>query len=228
MAALLSRVNAGVCAPGEPSDSARTRSPSTVMSPRDRRSDRHSLGDPFAGHEHRLFFLSPGFLDELGERAEPGAFDRSPPTRMKPRRRAILEHRREGEAGSERANWDAHLLVTTRRLEDEGFSAKKARDLDPEVRHAGGRFYVAEEGLGRIVARPQNRYFREHGLEIAVDPVALYPGPHIGPVRLRIAGSEIVERAEEIRRADKAAARDPGQVLDAVLRHNATFTARDV
>ena len=118
---------------------------------------------------------------------------------------------REGEAESERANWHAHLMVTTRRVEGEGFSAKKARDLDPEVRHMGGRGYVADgDAWGELWREHQNRYFRDHGLEIAVDPVALHPGPHIGPVRMRVPGSEIVERAEEIRRANEAAARDPG------------------
>ena len=135
----------------------------------------------------------------------------------------------QGEAESERANWHAHLLVTTRRLEGEAFAARKARDLDPEVRHAGGRAVVADgEAWGELWRDHQNRYFREHGLEIAVDPVALHPGPHIGPVRMRVAGSEIVARAERIRHANEAAARDPAQVLDALTRHNATFTARDV
>ena len=52
--------------------------------------------------------------------------------------------------------------------------------------------------------------------------------PHMGPVRMRVAGSEIVERAEEIRRTNEAAARDPDQVLTALIRHNATFTTRDL
>ncbi len=38
-----------------------------------------------------------------------------------------------GEAESERANWHAHLLITTRRVERDGLNVKKARDLDPEV-----------------------------------------------------------------------------------------------
>ena len=45
---------------------------------------------------------------------------------------------------------------------------------------------------------------------------------------MRRAGSEIVARAEEIRRANEIAARDPDQVLTALTRHNATFTAREL
>ena len=74
----------------------------------------------------------------------------------------------------------------------------------------------------------QNRYFREHGIDLQVDPTAAHPAPHIGPVRMRVAGAEIVERAEEIRQADEAAARDPDQVLAALTRHNATFTTREL
>jgi len=38
-----------------------------------------------------------------------------------------------GDGESERANHHAHLLITTRRVEGDQLSAKKARDLDPEV-----------------------------------------------------------------------------------------------
>ena len=130
---------------------------------------------------------------------------------------------------SERANWHAHLLITTRRLEGERFAAKKARDLDPEVRRAGGRAVVADaEAWGALWRDHQNRYFQERGVDIDVDPTAAHPGQHIGPVRMRKAGAEILERAKEIRRANEAAARDPEQVLAALTRNNATFTERDV
>jgi Ti-type conjugative transfer relaxase TraA len=135
----------------------------------------------------------------------------------------------EGEAESERANWHAHLLITTRRLEGEQFSPKKARDLDPEVRRAGGRAIVADgEAWGELWRDHQNRYFREHGIDLQVDPTAAHPTPHIGPIRMRVAGSEIVERAEQIRHANETAARDPDQVLAVLTRHNATFTTRDL
>jgi Ti-type conjugative transfer relaxase TraA len=135
----------------------------------------------------------------------------------------------EGEAESERANWHAHLLITTRRLDGDQFSARKARDLDPEVRRAGRRAIVADgEAWGELWRDHQNRYFREHGIDLQVDPTAAHPAPHIGPVRMRVQGSEIVERAEQIRRANEAAAHDPDQVLTTLTRHNATFTARDL
>src|SRR5260370_39391323 len=40
-----------------------------------------------------------------------------------------LDGPHEGEAEPERANWHAHLLITTRRLERDRFAAKKARGL---------------------------------------------------------------------------------------------------
>ena len=135
----------------------------------------------------------------------------------------------EGESDSERANWHAHLLITTRRIEGTKFAAKKARDLDPEVRHAGGRAVVADgEVWGELWRDHQNRYFLEHGLGIRVDPAATHAQEHIGPVRMRRVGSEIVERAEAIRQANEAAARDPEQVLATLTRNNATFSERDL
>ncbi len=135
----------------------------------------------------------------------------------------------EGDAESERANWHAHLLITTRRLEGEQFAAKKARDLDPEVRLAGGRALVSDGAVwGELWREHQDQYFREHGLETRVDARATHAQEHIRPVRMRVAGAEIVERAETIRRANQAAAADPDQVLAALTRNNATFTARDL
>jgi hypothetical protein len=62
-----------------------------------------------------------------------------------------------------------------------------------------------------------------------VDPTATYAAEHIGPVRMRRARSEIVERAERLRQANEMAARDPEQVLATLTRHNAaTFSERDL
>ena len=129
----------------------------------------------------------------------------------------------------ERANWHAHLLITTRRLEGEEFSAKKARDLDPEVRSAGGRARVADGAAwGALWGEHQDQYFREYGLDARVDAAATHAQEHIGPVRMRRTGAEIVERAETIREANQEAARDPAQVLAALTRNNATFTEREL
>ena len=133
------------------------------------------------------------------------------------------------EAESERANWHAHLLITTRRLDRDGLNAKKARDLDPEVRSAGGRARVADGAAwGELWRDHQDQYFRERGLEARVDRIATLSQEHIGPVRMRRTGAEIVERAETIRQANQEAARDPAQVLAALTRNNATFTERDL
>ena len=135
----------------------------------------------------------------------------------------------EGDSESERANWHAHLLITTRRLEGEGFAAKKARDLDPEVRRAGGRAVVADgEAWGELWRDHQNRFFINHGIDARVDPIAAHTGEHIGPVRMRRPDSAAGERAETLRQANQAAARDPDQVLVTLTRNNATFSERDL
>ena len=133
------------------------------------------------------------------------------------------------EAEGERANWHAHLLVTTRRLDRDGLNARKARDLDPEVRSAGGRARVADSAAwGELWREHQDTYFREHGVEARVDPVATHAQEHVGPVRMRRVGAEVVERAEAVREANREAARDPAQVLAALTRNNATFTDREL
>jgi Ti-type conjugative transfer relaxase TraA len=131
--------------------------------------------------------------------------------------------------GGDHGNWHAHLLITTRRIEGDRFSARKARDLDPEVRRAGTRALVTDaEAWGETWRAHQDRYFQEHGIALRVDATAAHPGEHIGPVRMRKVDSPAVARAEALRTANEAAARDPEQVLAALTRNNATFTERDL
>jgi Ti-type conjugative transfer relaxase TraA len=131
--------------------------------------------------------------------------------------------------GGDYSNWHAHLLITTRRIEGDHFSAKKARDLDPVVRQAGGRALVSDgEAWGETWRAHQDRYFVEHGIALQVDATAAHPGEHIGPVRMRRVDSPAVARAEALRTANEAVARDPEQVLSALTRNNATFTERDL
>ena len=85
--------------------------------------------------------------------------------------------------GGDHTNWHAHLLVTTRRVEGDRLAAKKARDLDPEVRTAGSRALVTDAAAwGELWRVHQDRYFAEHGLDLKVDATAAHPGEHIGPV----------------------------------------------
>ena len=146
-------------------------------------------------------------------------------------------HRERGEGegawtegtGGDHTNWHAHLLITTRRIEGDQLAAKKARDLDPEVRKAGTRTLVTDaEAWGETWRAHQDRYFQEHGIELRVDATAAHPGEHIGPVRMRKVDSPAVERAEALRMANEAAARDPEQVLATLTRNNATFTEREL
>ena len=131
--------------------------------------------------------------------------------------------------GGDHTNWHAHLLITTRRVEGDHLAARKARDLDPEVRKAGARTLVTDaEAWGETWRAHQDRYFQEHGIAVRVDATAAHPGEHIGPVRMRKVDSPAVARAEALRTANEEACRDPAQVLAALTRNNATFTEREL
>jgi Ti-type conjugative transfer relaxase TraA len=134
-----------------------------------------------------------------------------------------------GDEASETANHHAHLLITTRRVEGARLSAKKARDLDPEVKLMGGRAAVTDgEAWGALWRDHQNRYFIEHGMEARVDQVSVVPQEHVGPVRMRAPESAAVARAEAIARENAAAAREPEKVLAVLTRNNATFSEREL
>lgn len=134
-----------------------------------------------------------------------------------------------GDETSETANHHAHLLITTRRIEGDRLSAKKARDLDPEVKSMGGRAAVTDgEAWGALWREHQNRYFIENGLDVRVDELSAVAQQHVGPVRMRAPKSAAVARAEAIARENAAAAREPEKVLAVLTRNNATFTEREL
>ena len=123
---------------------------------------------------------------------------------------------------AERANHHAHLLITTRRVEGDHLAARKARDVEPVVRTVAGRSVVAEgEVWGVLWREHQDRYFQTQGLKLRVDPLATVPQQHLGPVRMRVVDAEANVRAAEIAAANRAAARDPAQVLATLTRGNA-------
>ncbi|RWD60432.1 MAG: MobA/MobL protein, partial [Mesorhizobium sp.] len=133
------------------------------------------------------------------------------------------------ESEGERANYHAHLLITTRRLGDDGFAAKKARDLDPVIKRSAGRATVAEgEAWGVLWRDHQNQYFASQGFSIRVDATSAVPQEHIGPVRMRAVDAEANVRAEQIRRANEEAARDPEKVLGVLTRNQASFSEYDL
>ena len=83
---------------------------------------------------------------------------------------AVIHRPHDGEV-----NWHAHLIIATRRLHGHGFDAKKARDLDAQVR-GGVRSYVSEgKAWGEAWKELQNTFFAERGMDVRVDPTALLP-----------------------------------------------------
>ncbi|RWE16548.1 MAG: MobA/MobL protein, partial [Mesorhizobium sp.] len=74
----------------------------------------------------------------------------------------------------------------------------------------------------------QNQYFASQGYSIRVDATSAVPQEHIGPVRMRAADAEANVRAEQVRRANEEAARDPEKVLGVLTRNQASFSEYDL
>lgn len=128
-------------------------------------------------------------------------------------------------------NWHAHILITTRRVTEQGLEAKKARDLDPVVVSKNGRAKVVseEERWGQLWAEHQNEYFQAQGLDLRVDLTGAVSQEHLGPKRFRAPEAQEArdERAEAEARTLKAW-RDPASVLDLMTRTRSTFTTADL
>ncbi len=121
-------------------------------------------------------------------------------------------------------NPHAHVLYTTRRLERDGFSKYKARDLNPGF--AKGRVVkidVANEKYRDFM----NAFFVEKGLDLRADLNHIVPEKHQG--RVRNGAHYLKETNDEIRTYRKEIAlSDVKNFINLVSLKNSTFTKRDI
>jgi Ti-type conjugative transfer relaxase TraA len=122
-------------------------------------------------------------------------------------------------------NWHAHVLITTRRCTDEIFGLKAA-ELDVDVRK--GKVVSTDKQWGLLWGNHQNKYFKDNGIDLAVDPVGVVPQIHLGPVRMRKPESLFEKENKDIQAQNKRDAQDERLVMQHLLRKESTFEKTDV
>lgn len=126
-------------------------------------------------------------------------------------------------------NVHAHLLVSTRRLEADGFG-KKARELNPDFAfdRTAGRGRVSEQDrVGEKWAEFQNRFFRDRGIDLSVDPTRIVADLNLSSARF-VENSDKEQMRAALAERNREAARDPDKALAHLTAREATFTARQV
>ncbi|HAU1765485.1 TPA: Ti-type conjugative transfer relaxase TraA [Legionella pneumophila] len=122
-------------------------------------------------------------------------------------------------------NPHAHILVTTRRLEQDGFSKSKARDLNPAF--AKG-FIVEKEYWGERWREMQNEYFIEKEIDLVVDLDHLISERHHGKLN---EGNEHYLLDEKVilqQARQELALNDINKVISHISSQHSVFTRRDV
>lgn len=121
-------------------------------------------------------------------------------------------------------NPHAHLLITMRRIEQDQFSKKKARDLNPVFYGKTNKqvFDIWHEKWRDC----QNAYFREHKIDLEVDEHYLIATTHQGRFR---SITEPYKKALTLLSKQAAYLHcTPDIVLDTVSHRKAQFTERDI
>jgi Ti-type conjugative transfer relaxase TraA len=122
-------------------------------------------------------------------------------------------------------NPHVHILIPTRRLEQDRFSKYKARDLNPAF--AKG-FVVEKDFWGEQWRDMQNTYFQEHNIDLAVDLNHVIPEQHRG--RHRQSQSHYLREEnqliDEVRR--DIARGQVGVFIKHLSTKHSVFTRRDV
>lgn len=122
-------------------------------------------------------------------------------------------------------NHHAHVLISTRELDADGFGAK--------VRSINGQFAKGQmidgEKWGALWRDYQNGFFAERELDLRVDEISMVPGEHIGPQRMRTDEHvDAIARNEKRTELAHELMQDPGFLLDHLTRHTSVFSARDL
>lgn len=122
-------------------------------------------------------------------------------------------------------NPHAHILIPTRRLEKEGFSKYKARDLNPAF--AKG-FIVEQDYWGEQWREFQNNFFKDHQLDICVDFNHLIPERHHGIIK-STDNHYLLEENELIQELRKDLAKNHlEELLNHISSQHSVFTRVDI
>lgn len=130
--------------------------------------------------------------------------------------------------GDKTENIHAHILVTTRRMDEHGFNPKKARDLNPAFRN-GVLIKSPDHAWGHKWRDFQNQFFRANGIDLRVDDVSIVPQKHLGKDGARAQQKGVNDAlANDRLRAEATAWSDPDSILQHMVRNRPTFTERDL
>jgi len=122
-------------------------------------------------------------------------------------------------------NPHAHLLIPTRRLEKDGFSHYKARDLNPAF--AKGRV-VEKDYWGELWREAQNDFFIEKNMDVSVDLNHFISERHHGKMKgdkphYLLGENQIIQQAREAFALDTVE-----NIIDHLSQHHSVFTRRDI
>lgn len=122
-------------------------------------------------------------------------------------------------------NPHAHLLISTRRLEKNGFSMYKARDLNPS-------FYLGKvienDFWGEQWGNAQNIFFKENGLDFSVDLNHVISERHQGKVR--DTDNHYIKQENEIIKNERVdlALNHIDNIINHISLTHSVFTRRDI
>jgi len=140
---------------------------------------------------------------------------------------ASIHNEETGEFEEKQQNWHAHILVSTRRFNENGleFEKTKARDLMPIVRNG---IVVFGKDWGKEWGKHQNTYFKKKGIDLQVDLNGIISQPHLGPVRMRGKAISLWEQKDRAVNENLLKSQDTTLILEKLTEHQSIFTPEDL
>ena len=127
-------------------------------------------------------------------------------------------------------NPHGHVMLGLRELNGVEFNDKKRRDILPPVREVNGKLIINVDGLNKKYVAFQNRFFREHSIDLVVDQDRIVPIVHMRRSRLdgTFLDQDIALNSNiEKQNIDKVSS-DHNIIIDTLASRQTTFNRGDI
>ena len=128
-------------------------------------------------------------------------------------------------------NPHAHVMITTRSINGLELSNKKSRNILSNVRtNSKGLAFSKVDGISKDYAKYQNKFFKDHGINLTVDQSKIHGNIHMR--RSRLDGGfyqEDIDKNKDIdqRNLDEVS-KDHNIIIDTLSKRQSTFTKADI
>ena len=127
-------------------------------------------------------------------------------------------------------NPHAHVMITTRSINGLELSNKKIRNILPSILKSKGLAFSKVDGISKDYAKYQNKFFKDHGINLTVDQSKIHGNIHMRRSRVDkgFYAYDIAKNRDIDQRNLDEVSKDHNIIIDTLAKRQSTFTKADI